>query len=95
MGADSSTTFSDEGSTSNVSYSGGYTAEWIAEDYALSSGSLAPFADYGSVTFLDLKISLSSWNLTTNDGLEMVQYGVVLSTPSPPSGDGFTVSYTG
>ena len=83
-----------QGSVPSVTYSGGYTAEWIVEDYS-ANGAPVPFADYGSVTFSGLETSLSPWSLTTDEGSEIVQGGVVLSTPSPPSGDGFSVNYTG
>ena len=86
--------FREQGSTVGLSYSGGYTAEWIVEDYSLND-SAVPFADYGSVTFTGLTTSLSPWSLTTDEGLAMAQNGVVLSTPSQPSNDGFSVSYTG
>jgi len=86
--------FAEQGSTAGLSYSGGYTAEWIVEDYT-QNGSLVPLADYGTVDFTDLKTSLASWYLTANEGWAIVQNGVVLSTPSSPSSDGFSVSYTG
>lgn len=86
--------FVDQGSTANLSYSGGYTAEWIVEDYALN-GSTVPFADYRSVTFTNLETSLSNWSLTAAEGEEIVQDGTVLSTPSAPATDAFSVSYTG
>jgi hypothetical protein len=53
-------------------------------------------ADYGTVTFSDLTASPSSWSLTPGEGWEIVQNGVVLSTPAlPVSNDSFSVSYTG
>jgi hypothetical protein len=95
VGTDASDTFSEQGNAAGLSYSGGYTAEWIEEDYVGSNGLPIPFADYGTVTFSDLETSLSPWYLTTSEGLEMVLNGVVVSTPSLPSGDEFSVSYTG
>jgi hypothetical protein len=98
VGADTSGTFSDQGLTTDLTYSGGYTAEWIVEDYAEGGigGSLEPFVDYGTVTFSDLQlVRLSPWYLTVSEGWEMVQNGVVLSTPSAPGSDSFSVSYTG
>jgi hypothetical protein len=92
---DGSGTFPEQGSTADLSYSGGYTAEWIVEDYTLPSGALVSFADYGTVSFTGITTSLPSWSLTPNEAVEMVQGGVVLSTPSAASGDGFSVSYTG
>jgi hypothetical protein len=88
-------TFTDQGYTTGLSYSGGYTAEWIVEDYSQSDGTQAPFADYGTVTFTGLRTSLPSWDLTPNEGLAIVQNGVVLSTPSAPANDGSSVSYSG
>jgi hypothetical protein len=93
--SDGSSTFPEQGSTAGLSYSGGYTAEWVIEDYELSSGGLVSFADYGTVSLTGLTTSLTSWSLTPNEAVEMVQGGVVLSTPSAASGDGFSVSYTG
>lgn len=60
-------TFPKQGSTAGLSYSGGYTAEWIVEDYSLN-GSVVPFVDYGSVDFTGLTTSLSPWYLTANEG---------------------------
>jgi len=92
----SGSSFAEQGSTAGLSYSGGYTAEWIVEDpEAAATATLEPFADYGTVTFSDLTTSLSSWSLTSSEAVEMVQGNTVLSTPSPPSTDGFSVSYTG
>lgn len=94
--ASSTLTFSDQGSTAGLTYSGGYTAEWIVEDPTVGlTDSLAPFANYGTVTFRNLQTILASWSLTTGEGDEIVQNGVTLSTPSVPSTDGFSVSYTG
>ena len=90
----SSGTFPEQGSTVGLSYGGGYTAEWIVEDYALS-GALVAFADYGAVSFSGLTTSLPSWSLTPSEAMEIVQGGAVVSTPSAPSSDAFSVSYTG
>jgi len=85
-----------QGGTSGLSYSGGYTAEWIQEDETnLSNGSLYPFANYGSVTFTNLETNLSSWSLPASDGMEIVQNGVTLSVPGAVNGGGLTVTYTG
>jgi hypothetical protein len=93
-GSDAS--FPDQGSAVGISYSGGYTAEWIEEDYEQgTSGALVPLADYGTVSFSDLTTSLSSWSLTPSEEFEIAESGAVLSTPSAPSNDGFSVSYTG
>lgn len=88
--------FQQQGSTAGLSYSGGYTAEWIVEDYANAvSMTQVPFADFGTVTFANLGTSLSPWYLTANEAVAVAQSGTVLATPSPPSADGFSVTYTG
>lgn len=87
-------TFLKQGSTAGLFYSGGYTAEWIVEDYA-RLGSLVPLADFGTVSFSNLGTSLSPWYLTANEALAIAHGGSVLATPSSPSGNGFSVSYTG
>jgi hypothetical protein len=46
-----SDTFRYQGLTTYLSYSGGYTAEWIVEDYGNASGGLVRFADYRTETF--------------------------------------------
>jgi hypothetical protein len=85
-----------QGSAANISYAGAYTAEWIVEDDTNSSTlGLNPFANFGSVTFIDLRSSFTSWSLTQNETWAIVQNGQVLSTPSSSSTDGFTVSYEG
>jgi hypothetical protein len=87
-------TFTLQGSTAGLSYSGGYSAEWIVEDYS-QNGSLVPFANYGRVDFSGLTTSLTPWYLTLNEGVAIAQNGVVISTPSAPANNGFSVSYTG
>lgn len=93
---DGQTTFPLQGSGFPVqfSYPGGHSAEWIVEDYD-RNGSPMPFVNYGSVSFGSLTTSLASWGLTVDDGVQLVQNGVALSTPSAPVGNGFTVSYGG
>lgn len=92
----STQTFPTQGSTVGLTYSGGYTAEWIVEDYTDgTTGSTVPLANYGTVTFTSLGTSLASWSLTPGEGLAIEQNGVTLSTPSAPSSAGFSVSYTG
>jgi hypothetical protein len=86
--------FTYQGYTTDLSFGGGYTAEWIVEDYELG-GSYVPFADYGTVTFSDLEANLSPPSLTPGEGSEIIQNGVVLSTPALPVGNSFSVSYTG
>jgi hypothetical protein len=94
VGSDSGSTFSDQGSTAGLSYSGGYTAEWIVEAPTVQ-GSVASLVDYGSVSFGNLRTSLPSWSLTADESEAIEQNGTVVSTPSPPGTDGFSVSYTG
>jgi uncharacterized repeat protein (TIGR02543 family) len=85
-----------QGNATNTSYSGGDSAEWVQEDETITStGSLLPFADYGTVTFTNLTTNLSSWTLPNSDASEIVQNGVTLSVPGPVINDGFTVTYTG
>jgi len=89
-------TFYEQGTTVALSYSGGHTAEWIVEDYGQPDGSQIPFADYGSVTFTGLRVGPASWSLTQSEGVELVQNGVAIPTPSLPGADNdsFSVSYT-
>lgn len=95
VGSDFGTgSFSLQGSTASLYYSGGYTAEWVVEDFG-QNGSLVPLADYGTVSFSGLTTSLPTWSLTPTVAMEIAQGNVVLSTPSPPSADGFSVNYTG
>ena len=65
------TRFDDQGSTVNYHYSGAYTAEWIVEDpeegSANAGGALYPFANFGSVTFSNMKSSFTSWSLTPDE----------------------------
>lgn len=94
VGADSSNgTFTSQGSTASLTYSGGTTAEWIVEDYSFGNA-LIPFANFGTVSFSNLTTSLPTWALTGNDAVEIYQNSV-LATPSSPSGSGFSISYTG
>ena len=87
--------FTYQGTTTGLSYSGGYTAEWIVEDPGNASGSgLSPFANYGSVTFLNLRTDFASWSLPATDAVEMVQSSATLSVPGTVNNDGFTVGYT-
>ncbi len=86
-----SNSFTQQGSTVGLSYSGGTTAEWIVEDYG---SPMVPFANYGTVTFSNLHSDLNTPTLA-GDAWAIEQNGVVLSTPFAPEGDGFSVSYTG
>jgi hypothetical protein len=94
VGPDSGSTYSVQGSTSGLSYLGGYSAEWIVEDPSIS-GQQPPLADFGTVTFTNLGTSLSSWSLTTDEAWEIVQNGALLATPGAPQADGFSVTYAG
>jgi len=89
--------FTDQGSTTGLSYSGGYTAEWIVEDTGVAStpGSYYPFPNFGSITFSDMRSSFSSWYLTPDEEWGIVQSGVTLAAPTSTSTDGFTDTYTG
>jgi hypothetical protein len=89
-----SSTLSPQGFATNLSYSGGYTAEWIVEDFA-RYGLLVPLADYGTVSFTNLRTSLPSWALTPDEGWAIATNGGVVSMPSPPADSGFSVSYRG
>jgi hypothetical protein len=87
----------DQASSKDVSYSGGYTAEWIV-GYDKSNGKQVyiPLADYGTVAFSELVTSLSSWSLTQSEGEDLVDgQGIALSIPSLPTAVGFSVSYAG
>jgi Peptidase A4 family len=92
-------TFTEQGSTATLSYAGGTSAEWIIEDFDIDeNGTLVqvPFADFGTVAFSNLTTSLSSWNLTSSDAWGVGdKHGDLLAAPSTPSGNGFSVTYTG
>lgn len=90
---DGTSTFSAEGSTAGLSYAGGTSAEWIAEDYQ-QSGALVPLAAFGTLSFQSLTTSLASWSLVASDAVEMVQASTVLALPSPPGADGFSIADT-
>jgi hypothetical protein len=86
-----------EGSAAPLSYGGGYTAEWIVEDFGLSNGSFVPFADFGSVAFTGLTTSLPSWALTSHEQVGLGHGPLLLAEPTGPdsTGRGFSVTYTG
>jgi hypothetical protein len=86
-----------EGDATTVSYAGGYTAEWIVEDYGHPDGTLVPFADFDTVIFHNLTTSLASWSLTPDEQIGLADsYGNLLAAPSAPdSTGGFSVKYTG
>lgn len=100
VGLDSSNSFYYQGRTTYLTYGGGYTAEWIAEAFTQSDGSQVTLADYGTITFDNLRLGgLASWYLAPNDevAMEPQDATTIVSTPSPPGGDGdsFSVSYSG
>jgi hypothetical protein len=98
VGTDASGYYYYQGSTALLSYSGGYTAEWVVEDYTnADTQTLAPLADFGTVSFTNLQTSAANWFLTPADGLALGDNnGNVFATPSSPADDGsFTVSYQG
>ena len=90
------------GSSSSApeSFSGpGTSAEWIAEDPGNPSNSaLLPLADFGSVTFTDLRLTVQSgsWYFPPySDAWEMVATdGSVEALPSPIQGSGASASFT-
>jgi hypothetical protein len=82
-------------------------AEWIEEDPGCSSSNplcldnngteVWPFADFGSVTFTDLTLALTSgsWTLPYSDAMEMISSnGSVEALPSPIQGSGASASFT-
>jgi len=86
-----------QGYASGTSYSGAYSVEWIQEDVTnIDSGSLFNLPNYGSVTFFNLRTSLSSWTLPSSDAYEITNSNnVPVSVPGTVSNDGFTVTYAG
>ena len=87
-----------EGSAAGVTYAGGYTAEWIVEAFALSSGFLIRLADFGSVAFTGLTTSIPSWALTGDEQVGIGDDGGFLyAAPSGPDASqyGFSVTYVG
>jgi len=87
----------EEGVTPAFSYAGGYTAEWIVEDFAFSAGSFVPLADFGRAAFTGLTTSLPSWALTQAEQVGLGAGPLLLAEPSGPdsSGRGFSVTYIG
>jgi hypothetical protein len=93
---DGAVSFPLQGTTHGLDYSGGYSAEWVVEDYSDASGDLVPLADFGSITFSNLTTSLSGWSLTPANSVTLVDAdGNAIATPSVPTDGGFTVTYTG
>ncbi len=87
-----------QGLTTGLTFAGGSTAEWIVEAYTeADSGTLAPFANYGTVSFSNVTTSITGgWSLDPGEAVTLIDGdGAPLSTPSEAQGDGFSVSYTG
>jgi hypothetical protein len=90
-------------STSAESFNGaGTSAEWIAEDPGIpGTTALYPLADFGSVTFTQLGLTVPSGSWTAppySDAIEMVgTNGAIEASPSPVYGVAaaadFTVTY--
>jgi Peptidase A4 family len=98
VGTDASGVYYTQGSGALLSYTGGYSAEWIVEDYTdTDTQTLAPLADFGTVSFTNLETSASDWFLTPQQGIALIDSsGNALAVPSSPgSDDSFTVSYQG
>lgn len=98
------TAISVQGNMPGLTYLGGKTAEWIVEDYELTtttssgvtSSPLVTLADYGTVHFADVTGTTTTGRINlTNETILQGASGATLSVPSLPSGDGFSVSYTG
>ncbi|HTW08259.1 MAG TPA: G1 family glutamic endopeptidase [Acidimicrobiales bacterium] len=91
---DGASEFGYQGTTTNLTYPGGTTAEWIVEAPTdASTGQLQSLADFGSETFSDLRTGLTLWTLAPQDASEIVSGTSVLSAPGLPVNDGFSVSY--
>ncbi|HEY4411615.1 MAG TPA: G1 family glutamic endopeptidase [Gaiellaceae bacterium] len=98
VGTNASGVYRTQGSGALLSYIGGYSAEWIVEDYTESdTQTLTPLANFGTVGFTNLGTSASDWFLTPHEGIELTDSsGNVLAAPSSPGSDGsFTVTYEG
>ncbi len=98
LDSDPNNWYQQEGNGSPISYTGGYTAEWIVEDFAectSTSCSLVPLADYGTVTFGSLSVNNAAPDLTQAVADGIVHSGIALSIPTPLTATGFTAVYTG
>ncbi len=89
------------GSSSSApeSFSGpGTSAEWIAEDPGNpNTNGLYPLADFGSVTFTDLGLTVPSGSWTVppySDAIEMTTDGWVEALPSSIQGSGTSTAFT-
>ena len=65
---DGSTLFTSDGS-SNVSFTGGNTVEWVVEGPGLadSGQNFTQISDFGTVQFFNLRAGLPSWSLTPDE----------------------------
>jgi hypothetical protein len=77
--------------TSTYSYSGGTTAEWIAEDPSSLNDNMLPLANFGTATFSGISMVTPSTMVAT----DIVKGGQIQATPGPLSNNSFTVAYTG
>jgi hypothetical protein len=85
-----------QGTTAQLVYSGGYTAEWIVEDPEnMATTNLFPFANFSSVTWTNLASSFTTWSLTQSETWAIVQSGATLAAPTSTSTDGFIDTYSG
>jgi peptidase A4-like protein len=87
-----------EGTSSNLSYTGAYTAEWIVEAFEdISTKNLVPLANFGTVAFTGMTTSLPSWSLTSGEQVGLGSGPLLLAAPSAAdaTGRGFSVTYTG
>lgn len=96
--SDPSVWLDEEGSAAGAAYSGGYSAEWIVEDFEQADMPLVPLADFGSIAFTALTASLPSWKLTAGERVGIGDAdGNLWAAPTGPdaTGRGFAVRYTG
>jgi peptidase A4-like protein len=96
--SDPSVWLQEDGSAAGAAYSGGYTAEWIVDDFEQADMPLVPLADFGSIAFSGLTASLPSWELTADERVGIGDAdGNLWAVPTgpDPTGRGFAVRYTG
>lgn len=96
VGPDSGNAYTVQGDATGVSYAGGYTGEWIVEDYTLvATMQEVAFADFGSVAFTNMGLSPGPWYVEPQDEVELIKGGRVVATPTLPNNSTMTVTYTG
>ena len=87
-----------QGVATGTSYSGAFSAEWIVEDPSnVAEGGLFTLADFGSITFTDLKIGFASgtWSLSNSDADEQTNVNnLPETTTSAIEGSGSTSSFS-